>query len=568
LRGFLEAIVATTPDEVEPALSRVERAARDGAWAAGFVAYEAAGGLEAALTTTPSPQPVAVEVPLVWFGVFSRCDVVAPLEATPQAPRKEHWTLDVDASRHARQVATVREHIAAGDVYQCNLTARYQSQVEDPWSLYRRLALSQRTSHGMYVHAEQFAVASASPELFFEWSGDRVVTRPMKGTSARGRSAEADRDMAAALAGSPKDRAENVMIVDLVRNDLGKIAPYGTVTVPALWTLERYPTVWQLTSTVESRVAASLTLVELFRALFPSGSVTGAPKRRAMQVIADLEATPRGVYCGALGVVSPSGSGVTARFSVPIRTAVVDRRTGTAVYGSGGGIVWDSRAAAEYSELVAKAAVLTSEDPGEMSLLETMLALPDSGVWRWDRHRARLLGSAAYFGIDVGEAALDRAVAQATSSVQAPSRVRLLVDPAALITVEVDLLEPSLSEPVVLAVDHEPVDTSSAWLSHKTTNRWLYDERAKRHPHADQVVLVNERGEVTETNVANLAINLDGTWWTPPVDAGCLPGVARAELVEAGRLHERPITLEELATADGLAVVSSLRGWRTATLTH
>jgi len=351
------------PDEVPAVLAAVERAAAAGHWAYGFLAYEAASGLDPGLVT-PRPDPDGV--PLVWFGVGDPPAAADPVRA-PGRSGDHRWSPDWTAGQHASAVAAVREQIAAGETYQCNLTDRLRAErVTDPEALYADLALAQRGAHNAYLDTGRFAIASASPELFFQWRGNELSTRPMKGTAPRGATAEEDRARASALRGSAKEQAENLMIVDLLRNDLGRLAEPGSVRVPALFQLEPYPTVWQLTSEVTARVGADVGLVDVFRALFPCGSVTGAPKHRTMQLIEQLEPTPRGVYCGAIGFVAPPAAPVRARFSVAIRTAVVDRATGRAVYGAGGGITWDSDAAAERAELLTKAAILGGRDhPGE-----------------------------------------------------------------------------------------------------------------------------------------------------------------------------------------------------------
>jgi para-aminobenzoate synthetase/4-amino-4-deoxychorismate lyase len=347
-------------DDVVAVLAEVERATAAGAWAFGYVAYEAAPGLDPALRVADRD---ADGPPLAWFGISDTPGEAPPREAGPARPPLR-WTADWTADEHASAVARVREHIAAGDTYQCNLTDRLRADVAgDPRSLYAALALAQGAAHSACLDLGRFVVASASPELFFDWTGDRLRTRPMKGTAARGRTAEEDRVRARELRSSPKEQAENLMIVDLLRNDLSRVARTGTVDVPELFTLERYPTVWQMTSEVVARTRADVGLVDVFRALFPCGSVTGAPKVATMEIIRALETGPRGVYCGAIGVVAPPGSAFRARFSVAIRTVVADRRSGRAVYGVGSGITWDSDAAAEHAELAAKSAVLAG--PGQ-----------------------------------------------------------------------------------------------------------------------------------------------------------------------------------------------------------
>jgi para-aminobenzoate synthetase/4-amino-4-deoxychorismate lyase len=463
-------------------------------------------------------------------------------------------------------VARVRAHIAAGETYQVNLTDRLRAHVDgDPYALYAGLALAQRAAYSAHLDLGRYVIASASPELFFEWTGDRLRTRPMKGTAVRGRDSAEDDEQARRLRASPKERAENLMIVDLLRNDLSQVAVVGSVAVPELFALERYPTVWQLTSEVTARIRPGTGLVDVFRALFPCGSVTGAPKRRTMQVIRDLETGPRGVYCGAIGFVAPPGVPVRARFSVAIRTAVVDRATGAAVYGAGGGITWDSDPAAERAELLTKTAVLAGPAV-DHELLETLGSSPEHGLRNFDRHLARLADSADWFGFRCDPGQVRAAVTDAVAGRRTPARVRIRLARSGRVQVEVADAPPPSDGPVTLAIDEAPVDSRSVWLRHKTTRREAYTSRAARHPHADDVVLVNERGELTETTIANLAVRLDGHWWTPPTSAGCLPGIERGRLLERGLLHERVLTVADLHAADALALINSLRGWRPAVL--
>jgi para-aminobenzoate synthetase/4-amino-4-deoxychorismate lyase len=546
--------------DVVPVLAEVERATAAGEWAFGFLAYEAAAGLDPTLVTAEPDGS-----PLVWFGVGGPPVPAPPLTPSGRAPGPA-WTPDWSDAEHAAAVDAVRAHIAAGETYQCNLTDRLRTTgVSDPAALYADLALAQRGAHNACLDTGETVVASASPELFFEWSGDLVRTRPMKGTAPRAATTATDAAAAAALRASPKEQAENLMIVDLLRNDLGRIARPGTVQVTELFGLERYPTVWQLTSEVTARLRDDVGLVDVLRALFPCGSVTGAPKARTMQLIRDLEPTPRGVYCGAIGLVAPPGAEFRARFGVAIRTAVVDRASGRAVYGAGGGITWDSRAAAERAELLTKAAVLRA-GAGDHALLETLHWSPAEGARHLDRHLARLADSAAYFGSALDDGAVRAAVAAAVAGRSAPSRVRVTVDRDGTVSVDVRDAPAAPDRPVTLAVDDDPVDPGLVWLHHKTTRREVYTQRAARHPGADDVVLVNDRGEVTETTIANLAVRLAGRWWTPPTTSGCLPGVERARLLDAGVLTERVLTVADLHAAEELALVSSLRGWRPAVL--
>ncbi|GAB4079421.1 aminodeoxychorismate synthase component I [Modestobacter muralis] len=553
-------VVAYRREDVVPVLAEVEAATAAGEWAFGFLAYEAAGGLDPGLVTA---QPDGG--PLVWFGIGGPPEPTAPLTPSGRAPGPA-WTPDWTDAEHAAAVDAVRAHIAAGETYQCNLTDRLRTTgVTDPAALYAALALAQRGAYNACLDLDATVVASASPELFLEWTGDVVRTRPMKGTAPRGATTAEDADRAAALRASVKEQAENLMIVDLLRNDLGRVARPGSVEVPELFSLERYPTVWQLTSEVTARLRPDVGLVDVLRALFPCGSVTGAPKARTMRLIHDLEPTPRGVYCGAIGLVAPPGSAFRARFSVAIRTAVVDRATGTAVYGAGGGITWDSRPDAERAELLTKAAVLRA-GAGDHELLETLFWSPAEGPRDLDRHLARLADSAAYFGFALDPARVRTAVAAAVAGRDAPTRVRVTTDRSGAVQVTVADAPAAPDRPVQLAVDATPVSPGEVWLHHKTTRREVYEQAAARHPDADDVVLVNDRGEVTETTIATLAVRLAGRWWTPPTSSGCLPGVARGRLLADGVLTERVLTVADLHAAEAIALVSSLRGWRPAVL--
>ncbi|WP_051362545.1 aminodeoxychorismate synthase component I [Amycolatopsis thermoflava] len=349
-------LVATRPDEVPAVLAEVEAASHRGWWAFGFLSYEAAAGLGPAM---PAHDPVE-GLPLAWFGLAAapeRVEVQEPAEAVGY--QLGEWRYDWSPAEHALAVDTVRRHIAAGETYQCNLTTRVRAQFDgDAVPLYAHLVNGQAASYNAYLDIGPFAIASASPELFFEIRSGRLSMRPMKGTAPRGRSPAEDRRILARLRASEKERAENIMIVDLIRNDMARLAVPGGVSATALCSAEQYPTVHQLTSEVTARLRPEVGLTEVFRALFPCGSVTGAPKLRTMEIIRDLEPGPRGVYCGTIGVVAPAGSPVRARFSVAIRTAVADRSAHYVTYGTGGGITWDSDPGAEYAELQAKAAIL------------------------------------------------------------------------------------------------------------------------------------------------------------------------------------------------------------------
>lgn len=534
---------------------------------AGFVAYEAAAGLDRALAVRrPDPRSPFAGLPLAWFGVFGGRETVPEPRAGDAAPGPE-WSASIDRERYVDAVQRIRELIASGQTYQVNHTLRMRAAIRgDLDRVYEDLVLAQRGGYGADLLAGPFRILSASPELFFRWDGDVVTTRPMKGTARRGRWPAEDAAAAAALSASAKDRAENAMIVDLLRNDLGRLAVPETVVAGPMFELERYETVWQLTSTVAARVPDRTSLPDLFRALFPSGSVTGAPKVASMRVIAGLEDAPRGVYTGAIGYLSPPGSGeARAVFSVAIRTLVVDTESGAAEYGVGGGITFDSSAAAEHDEVRAKSTVLTERRPA-FELFETLRWEPNEGFRHLEEHLGRLRASAGYFGFryegDAARSALEKAAADANGAV----RVRLSLGRDAVPRATVGEL-PEASAPVRLAIVEEPaVDPADVWLYHKTTRREPYRRRRRLRPDADDVLLVNTSGRVTESTIANLAVRIGGEWWTPPLEDGLLPGTHRDVLLREGRLRERSLSVDEVAAGDELALVSSVRGWRPAVL--
>ena len=350
------ALVARRPSEVLDVLREVERATAAGAWAVGFLAYEAA----AALDPTLQVQQPRDDLPLAWFGLSGqpvRVPVIQP--SVDRGYRTGAWTDSWTPAQYHDKVAAVRARIAAGDTYQCNLTTRLTAPVGgELLGFYSDLAHAQRAAYSTYLDLGDWVIASASPELFFQVEDRELLLRPMKGTAPRGRTPAEDRRLARELRTSEKERAENVMIVDLLRNDAARVAQVDSVTVGALWQVERYDTVLQLTSDITATLRPDVGLLDLFTALFPCGSVTGAPKPSTMALIAELEQSPRGLYCGAIGVVAPPGARRRASFSVAIRTAVIDRRTGLGTYGTGSGITWPSQAAAEHAELATKAEVL------------------------------------------------------------------------------------------------------------------------------------------------------------------------------------------------------------------
>jgi len=561
-RHPIAVIQAQRLDEVPPALQAVtETVQTQACWAAGYLAYEAAPAFDPAFAVRP-PAPGAP--PLLWFGLYRRAEPIAPpFESEQDQPDRTAysigtWTPTVNWPQYDCAIHRIKDHIAAGQTYQVNYTYRLRAAFSgDAWAFFRRLAQRQPDGYAAYLDIGSHAICSASPELFFRLDNDVLTARPMKGTAPRGRTPAEDDANAAWLHHSEKNRAENVMIVDMIRNDLGRIADLGTVNVPALFTVERYPTVLQMTSTVTARTPAAF--ASIMAALFPCASITGAPKVRTMQIIAELETTPRGVYTGCIGYLAPDRA---AHFNVAIRTVTVDRAAGQAEYGVGGGIVWDSDAADEWRECEIKARVLNADQP-HFDLIEAILWTPDDGYFLLDRHVRRLTDSAAYFAIPIDLHALqDQLAALAATLPPAAHKVRLAVDQQGHVAVTATLLSqiplPSIMR---LKLAARPVDAGHLFLFHKTTRREVYEAARAAQPDCDDVLLWNERGQITESTIANVVVEIDGARCTPPVECGLLPGTLRAELLARGEIVERVITIEEALTAPRLWLINSVRGW-------
>jgi para-aminobenzoate synthetase / 4-amino-4-deoxychorismate lyase len=545
-------IVATKLEQVQDALNEVERLVEDSGWhAAGFVSYEAAPAFDSTLDTHGGDG-----FPYLWFGLYPQPQSVS-LPQSAQPKYLPEWRPAIDEVAYRAAIERIKQHIAQGLTYQVNFTMRLRAAFDaSPWEYFLQLAGTQNR-HGAYLDTGQYVICSASPELFFELDGETIVCRPMKGTAMRGRTTQEDQTQAGWLRNSEKNRAENVMIVDMIRNDLGRIARTSSVLVPELFQVERYPTLWQMTSTVTAMTKASLS--EIFGALFPCASITGAPKVSTMKIIHELEGTPRRIYTGSIGYFAP---GRKVSFNVAIRTAVVDRQAHEAEYGAGGGIVWDSSSGAEYAEALLKARVLSDRRP-QFSLLETMLWMPQEGIHLRNRHIDRLLDSADYFDFAVVKADIEECLDRLSSAPHGPQRVRLLLSGEGKI--EITHTPLSLEMKTIRAcLADGPVDSGDPFIFHKTTWREIYDNARSAHPDCDDVLLYNERGELTEFTIGNLVVELDGKLLTPPVECGLLPGTLRAELLETGKITEQVISVHRLKECTKIHRVNSVRGWEEA----
>ncbi|MBC1307716.1 aminodeoxychorismate synthase component I [Listeria booriae] len=546
-----EAIIQTDNiEEVTERMQQVEQAIDLGYYVAGYVGYEAAPAFNKHLQTFAPGK-----MPLLWFGVFREMREVAQSEAPILQPPKLDWQPTTDYASYAKGIRFIRDQIAAGNTYQTNYTIRLESAfAEDDENFYEQLKVAQQADYSAYLSTGRFHILSASPELFFHWKDGVIKTKPMKGTARRGMTQRDDAKARDWLSASAKNQAENVMIVDLLRNDLGQIAKPGTVKVPHLFDVERYPTVWQMTSTVTAETLPDIHLTAIFEALFPCGSITGAPKVKTMELITQAETSPRNVYCGAIGYVTPDKEAI---FNVPIRTVVVDTEEKTAEYGVGGGIVWDSRSGAEYEEVQAKAALLTTYLP-KFELLES-LRLENGHYSRTDLHLQRIENSANYFGFTWNIHAAKQSLA--TFAEEHPNdiwKVRLLVQKDGTAAVEGSLV---ISDPIMWTAHFadKSVNSTNPFLYHKTTHRTMYEKR--RRIDYDETLLWNERGEITEFINGNLVAEIDGELVTPAQSSGLLGGVMRQTLLADGTITERVLHRNDLLQATKIWLTNSVRGW-------
>ncbi|MFI5410128.1 aminodeoxychorismate synthase component I [Kaistia sp. UC242_56] len=555
--------------DVEASLQRIEAGLAQGLHAAGFLSYELGYALQERLVAS---MPAGRTLPLLWFGLFREptrtpsSELDAFFGALAPSPPLGDARPRLDAEGHAARIARILDYLREGDAYQVNLTFpidfRYSG---DPLALYAALRASQPVSHGGLVRFDGATILSVSPELFLDIDNGRATTRPMKGTVPRQDTIEADERAKAELSADPKQRAENLMIVDLLRNDLSRISEVGSVEVSNLFNVETYPTFHAMASTVTSRLLPGTSLRDWIPAVFPCGSITGAPKLRAMQIIRELEDAPREVYTGSIGALAPNGD---LRLNVAIRTATL-LADGTGRYDVGSGIVTDSEASAEYAECLLKARVLTdlAEDYG---LIETLRWSQETGFERFDLHLARLARSAGALGFHFDRAEIEArfAALAATLPVEGARRVRLELRRSGAFDLIAPELAPEPDRPVTTLFASLRADSADPFLRHKTTRRQLYDAAFAEATAkgADEAILLNRAGFVTEATRSNVFVERDGLLLTPPLTDGLLPGILRQHLLETGAAIERQITPKDLATASRWFLGNSLRGLRLARL--
>jgi para-aminobenzoate synthetase / 4-amino-4-deoxychorismate lyase len=545
-RSPVTILTVHTLDQVLPLLEEVQQQVDRGFYAAGFVSYEAAPAFDSALKTGTTT------FPLVWFGLYAQPEAITIPSFTSQPLG---WISGIAKLQYRQAFDQVKRYIHQGDTYQVNFSFRLNADFhQSPWDYFCHLIQSQNGCYGAFLETPEWAICCASPELFFRQDGQMIQCHPMKGTVARGVDFESDRQLAQWLKNSTKNRAENVMIVDMIRNDLGRIAKTGSVRVSSLFDIEQYPTLWQMTSAVNAQTDANLP--QVFQALFPCASITGAPKKRTMEIIHELEDTTRKIYTGAIGFITPTG---TTQFNVAIRTVLIDKTRQAAEYGVGGGIVWDSQVGDEFEECCTKAKILTVSPPA-FSLLETLLWTPEAGYFLLDLHLERLAQSAAYFAIPIALPTIQEKLLQINATQR--QKVRLLVSQQGEVSIESSpLIEMSPTLKVCLAPF--PIDSNHVFLYHKTTHRQVYEQAKQACPDFDDVILWNQKGEVTESCIANLVVAIEGKPYTPPVSCGLLAGTFRSWLLRQGLIQERVIRVEELANAQ-VFLINSVRQKRQA----
>jgi para-aminobenzoate synthetase/4-amino-4-deoxychorismate lyase len=577
-------VIARDAAEVLPALDRIAELARAGHYLAGYIAYEAGLALEPHLAPLAAARTGA-DGPLVWFGAFAGYQAIPAGDVPPWLAAREnpgqHSAIgplepQVSIGGYARGFAALREAIVAGDIYQANFTLPLAGSWRgDPLAIYASLRGAASSGYGAVVHDGRDWLLSFSPELFFSLRGDNVLTRPMKGTRPRGATRADDEAEAHDLATSPKDRAENLMIVDLLRNDLSRVAQPGSVRVADAFAVETYPTLHQMVTTIRARLTQEHGAAELLRALFPCGSVTGAPKIRAMELIAAHERDPRGAYCGAIGRFDPphaNGAGEAA-FNVAIRTLRLtggEAGVGRAVMGVGSALVADSACLPEWRESLSKGgfvrqpaqepAALGVPSAARFDLMETMRCSPDGGMALLDRHLERLSASASELGFACDGEALRQAILKLCVDAKTDAKLRLMLARSGAYLVEITDMPPALAQPVPCVVLPLPVDPGDWRLRHKCSDRSFYEAglRAAHANGAQEALFIRDDGLLTEGCFSTIFVPRDGVWLTPPTSLGLLPGVLRAAMLGDGRAREAELRLDDLA--DGFAIGNALRG--------
>lgn len=548
--GPTKIIETTDPNEVVTCLKQVERAINDGYYAAGYIAYEAASSFYPDLSFSAHEN-----LPLLWFGIFKQ--PTESMDHNPQSFQITSWESTQSKAEYYKAFEEVHTYIKRGETDQVNFTTQMEADFSgDSFAFFKQLEEAQAANYAAFLKIDDFSILSASPELFFHLKDNKITTKPMKGTVERGKTYEEDVKNAQWLKNSEKNRHENELIVQLMKEELTKIAQQDTVKVSQKFEVEQYPTLYQMTSTVTAEVDEKISITKLFEALFPCGSITGLPKQRTMELISQHEINPRGIYCGAIGFFTPQHEAI---FNVPIRTVLINHQLNKALYGVGGAITIDSTKKEEYEEIITKAAVLT-ESRESFSLLETLL-LQNGSYFVLENHIKRLKNSARYFNYSFCEDELRemlKAIANEYSNNQ--WKIRVLLDQTGKISIKPKKITSLFSSKNVLLAN-KPIKKDNPFLYHKTTNRTVYDEHRADRKDAFDVLLWNEAKQITEFTTGNIVAEQDGVLITPPVTCGLLPGTFRGSLLKEGKIIERVIAIDDLPHLKKLWFINSVRKW-------
>ncbi len=555
--------------EVPYLFSKIEECIKRNYYLAGYFCYECGYHFEKSF----SHLNVNLPYPFAWLGVYERPVIFNHSTGEYENPnlvrdfekgvivdefKLENLEFNIHKPDYVLKVEKIKDYIARGDVYQINFTGKYKfTFTGSPIALYNSLKKKQNVTYGAFLNADGLLICSLSPELFFELEGDRIITKPMKGTIKRGRTIEEDKIFGEGLKKDRKNLAENLMIVDLLRNDIGRISETGFVSVRDLFSVEKYQTLFQMTSTIEGRVREDVQFYDLFKAIFPGGSVTGAPKIRAMEIIHEIETEPRGIYTGSIGYISPKRKTV---FNIAIRTVIIQGEKGE--MGTGSGIVWDSYPEAEYEECALKANFLIIPHEA-FDLLETIL-WNDDGYFLLEKHLERLENSAHYFDYPFDASSIVSALGKETVKFKKDRkyRVRLRLDRYGNVYLESSPLGERQNSNLVV-ISNIRTDSSNVFLYHKTTKRHLYDEayRDALSRGCIEIIFMNERSQITEGAISNIFIKKGRQYYTPPVECGLLNGVYRQHLLETLTcVKEKVLYLNDLEEADSILVCNSVRG--------
>ena len=533
--------------EVADLLAQVESYQEQGYYVVGYVSYEASPAFEEKLAVHKSPLLGAY---LLYFTVHDRVET-SPIPLTyEEVDLPSKWQEETSAENYEKAIARIQHHLRQGDTYQVNYTVQLKQDLSaNPFAIYNRMVIEQEAGYNAYVEHDEMAVISMSPELFFEQNDRELTTRPMKGTTQRGVTDQEDLAQASWLEQDPKNRSENMMIVDLLRNDMNRISGVGSEHVERLCQVEQYSTVWQMTSTIKSQLRPDVDLVEIFRSLFPCGSITGAPKIATMEIIKDLEPQPRGVYCGTIGLLLPNGRRI---FNVAIRT--IQLHQGIAIYGVGGGITWDSTWESEYREVHQKAAILYRKQ-ARFQLITTGKISKKQLLFE-EQHLERLTKASRYFANPFDPEDLRQKIEEECQACDANQdyRLRISLSKSGEIELSRQILTPLSPSFCKTKLCLQEADLNQSFTYFKTTNR----------PHLSlgeqEIIYHNAAGELLETSIGNLVLKINGKLYTPPIRLGILPGIYRQHLLETGQVEEKVLTVPDLDQAEAVYGCNAVRG--------